>query len=145
MDSDTDIVTRHGHRYSDTINVQNTRYKHRYIFIKYLNWESKYIHVHLSWASFSLKKVLREYMIVHLIFIYPSIEKPLQEKSPLPTAVFSYWHYYLSVKDCFHSETYNQVIFNILFFLCVKNKITINPIKIPNSQPSPSFSHSDCD
>jgi hypothetical protein len=33
---------------------------HRYIFIKDPNGESKYIHVHLSWASYFIWKVLKQ-------------------------------------------------------------------------------------
>jgi hypothetical protein len=45
MDSDTDTVTQHGHY--DTANVTNIGHWHYYISIKYLNWESNYIYVHL--------------------------------------------------------------------------------------------------
>jgi hypothetical protein len=62
---------RHGHQtatqygneyeYVDTANIKNIEHQHRYILIKDVNLESKYIHVHISSVSYCIiEKVLKK-------------------------------------------------------------------------------------
>jgi hypothetical protein len=68
MDSKTDIAAQYGYENFDIVNVKNIRHQH--IFIKDLNWESKYIHMHFNLASYCIiKKVLKRNTIVFNFYL----------------------------------------------------------------------------
>jgi hypothetical protein len=59
------------YRYFDTVNIKFKGYWHRYILIKDLYWESKYLHVY-SWTNFSLTffKIINDSIFDLYSFIY---------------------------------------------------------------------------